>query len=178
MRALEPRKPSVRASQLRNRNQSRPNRIDIDAPTFDLTESNWITNATLRSLENKWQTAVKEHDAETLDKLLAYSFQATSINGRTASKARTLKNVREDKNVYRSARAKDMTITMKRADIAIVTGISVQSGTKENGEKIFQHNSVQRHLEAAQRRMDLRRQRSEQSSGRALARRNSLPSAR
>jgi hypothetical protein len=78
---------------------------------------------------------VKDHDADALDKLLADGFEATSIGGKTASKARILRNVREDKNVYRSVRAKRMTIRMKRPGVAVVTGTSTQTGTKEDGKK-------------------------------------------
>lgn len=90
---------------------------------------------TLRSLESQWQTAIKEHDADALDKLLSESFEATSVSGRSASKARMLREVREDKNVYQSARVKGITVKMKRPGLAIVTGTAVQSGLKEDGQR-------------------------------------------
>ncbi len=129
MRAIEPRKPRAETAT----ETSTPRRYR--RPTFDLTESNWITNATLRSLENKWQDAVKDHDADALDKLLSDNFVATSVNGQSGSKERILRAIRNDKNVYRSARARKMTIKMKRPGVAVVTGTAVQSGTKESGEK-------------------------------------------
>ncbi|MDQ6938788.1 MAG: nuclear transport factor 2 family protein [Verrucomicrobiota bacterium] len=133
MRAIERRKPREETAENRAPTLAPPRRYR--RPTFDLTESNWITNATLRSLENKWQKAVKDHDADALDKLLSDNFEATSANGSNAGKTRVLNSVRNDKNVYRSARAKSMTINMKRPGVAVVTGISIQSGTKEDGEK-------------------------------------------
>lgn len=133
MRAIEPRKPREETAENRTANSAPPRRYR--RPTFDLSESNWITNANLRSLENKWQSAVKDHDAAVLDKLLSDNFEATSANGSSAGKTRVLNSVRNDKNVYRSARAKSMTIKMQRPGVAVVSGISIQSGTKEEGEK-------------------------------------------
>ena len=130
---MEPRKPREETAEKPTPTPAPPRRYR--RPTFDLTESNWITNATLRSLENKWQDAVKAHDADALDKLLADNFVATSANGNTGSKERILHGIRNDKNVYDSARAKSMTIKMKRPGVVVVSGVSIQSGTKESGEK-------------------------------------------
>lgn len=130
---MEPRKLREEASEKKKQRPTPAPRYR--RPTFDLSESNWITNATLRSLENKWQDAVKDHDADALDKLLSDNFVATSVNGQAGSKERILRAVRKDKNVYRSARARKMMIKMKRPGVAIVTGTAVQNGTKENGEE-------------------------------------------
>ncbi len=130
---MEPRTPRKETTENRTPEPAPPQRYR--RPTFDLTESNWITNATLRSLENKWQDAVKDHDADAVDKLLSDNFVATSANGNTGSKERILRGIRNDNNVYDSARAKNMTIKMKRPGVAVVTGVSIQSGTKESGEK-------------------------------------------
>jgi hypothetical protein len=90
---------------------------------------------TLRSLENKWQTAIKEHNDEAIDKLLADGFEATSVAGKVASKEKILREVREDKNVYHSARVKGVTVKMKRPGVAVVTGTAEQTGLKEDGRR-------------------------------------------
>ncbi|MGZ5004270.1 MAG: nuclear transport factor 2 family protein [Chthoniobacterales bacterium] len=131
MRAVEPRKPGPRSTPA----ERAPERRTYRRPTFDLSESNWITRTTIRSQESKWQNAIKDHDADALDKLLAENFEATSVNGGTASKARIVANVRADKNVYESAHASNMIVKMKTPGVAVVTGYATQKGTKESGEK-------------------------------------------
>ena len=104
-------------------------------PTFDLAESNWATAATLRSLEQRWQAALKNKDVEALGQLLAPDFVGTSADGRTASKSRMLSLLRNDKNVYRSARAHGMKVSMTGPRTAVVTGRTTESGTTEDGRR-------------------------------------------
>lgn len=130
VRAVEPHPPHVGGTS----SESQPDRRTYHRAS-DLSESNWITRTTIRTLESKWQDAIKKRDADTLDKLLADDFQATSVNGRTASKARMLREVRDDTNTYKSARASNMIVRMKTPGVAVVTGYATQKGTKEDGEK-------------------------------------------
>ena len=94
-----------------------------------------MTNATIRSLENKWQAAVKAHDADALDKLLDDDFVATSSSGRKASKARVLRELREDKNVYGSVHVRGTAVNMIRPGMAVISGTLVERGTKEDGQR-------------------------------------------
>ncbi|MFL6593862.1 MAG: nuclear transport factor 2 family protein [Chthoniobacterales bacterium] len=104
-------------------------------PTFDLSGSTWVTAATIRSLENRWEAAVKDHDVDALDKLLAPSFEGTSISDSSASKSRMLALLRRDKNVYKSAKAHSMTVKNSDPKTAIVTGTSIEIGVTEDGKK-------------------------------------------
>ncbi len=98
-------------------------------------ESSWITRTTIRSLETKWQDAIRKRDPEALDKLLADDFRTTSADGGAASKSQILREVRDNTNTYHSAKASNMVVKMQTPEIAVVTGIAKQKGTKENGEK-------------------------------------------
>ena len=103
-------------------------------PTFDLS-GDGKTKRTIRSLENRWQEAIKAHDVEALEKLLADDFVATSLTGQAGTKTRLLRELRNDKNVYRSARVQRMTVRAVRPGVAVVTGIATEAGTKENGQR-------------------------------------------
>ncbi len=103
-------------------------------PTFDISEGNWATAATIRSLENKWQAAIKDHDLKALDQLLAENLTATSSTGKEGSKATLLREVRRDKNVYKSAHARGMSVRNDGPGKAIVTGIATESGITKDGK--------------------------------------------
>ena len=130
VRAVEPRKPWIRRIPAEKYDGPRAYQ-----PTFDLSGGNWAAKTRLRALENKWQAAIKNHDVETLEKLLDDDFVATSSAGKTASKARLLRELRNDKSVYRSTRARGMSVRTVRPGVAVVTGIATETGTKENGQK-------------------------------------------
>lgn len=130
VRAVEPRKPWI--SRIPAEKTEGP---PAYRPTIDLTSISWTTKSTLRSLENKWQSAIKNHDVDALDKLLDEDFIGTSASGRKASKARMLRELRNDKNVYRSARTKGMSVRMVRDRVATVTGIATETGTTAEGKK-------------------------------------------
>ncbi len=105
-------------------------------PTFDLSgDSSWTTAATVRSLENKWQAAIRRRDVEAVEKLLADNFTGTSSTGREGSKATLLTEVRKDKNAYSSARAQEMKVRSLAPNVAIVTGIASETGTTPEGKR-------------------------------------------
>lgn len=104
-------------------------------PTFDLSESSWVVAVTLRSLESRWEDAVKNHDSRALSKLMSSNFEASSANGVDASKSRILSLLERDKNVYRSARAHGMRVRSLGGGTAVVTGVSSEGGETAGGKK-------------------------------------------
>ena len=86
-------------------------------------------------MENKWQAAIRAHDVEALDKLLDPDFTGTSAAGKTASKEKILRELKNDKNTYRSARASEMSVRTVRPGVVVVSGIATESGVKEDGKK-------------------------------------------
>jgi outer membrane biosynthesis protein TonB len=131
VRAVEPRQPWIRRIPAEKKDGP-----PASKPTFDLSGgASWMTNGTIRAMENKWQSAVKAHDVDALDKLLDDDFVATSASGKKASKSRLLRELREDKNVYRSAQIRGTSVRIVRPGVAEITGTITESGTKENGER-------------------------------------------
>ena len=130
VRALEPGRPFIRRLPARPNDGPRASR-----PTFDLSESSWATAATLRSLEKRWANAIKNHDVQALDALLADNFSGTSRTGGEASKQRMLALLRRDKNVYKSARVHGMSVRNLGPAAAVVTGIATEAGVTDDGRK-------------------------------------------
>jgi len=123
------------AALIRRAPTSRPDESPVRRPTFDLSRASWGTAISIRSLENKWQAAIKRHDINAIDQLLAEDFQATSSTGRKAGKATLLAELRKDENAYRSTRAQGMTVRSLGPDVAIVTGTATESGTTADGRQ-------------------------------------------
>ncbi len=130
VRAVEPRAPWFRRASASPRTSAPASR-----PTFDVSESSWVVAVSLRSLESRWEDAVKNHNTEALGELLSSNFEATSGGGNEASRKRTLSLLRRDKNVYRSARAHGMRVKTLGAGSAVVTGVSTESGVTADGMK-------------------------------------------
>jgi uncharacterized protein (TIGR02246 family) len=92
-------------------------------------------SATIRRLENRWQQAIRENDAKTISELVAPDFVGTSTTGRVGSKSTLLSAVRRDKNTYKSATARSMSVRTQGDDVAVVTGIARESGTTPDGKR-------------------------------------------
>lgn len=88
----------------------------------------------MKSLERKWQRALVDKDAETINDLLARDFVATSSTGKVGSKSTLLNAIRRDKNDYKSADARGMSVRMLGPRVAVVTGIATETGTTPDGK--------------------------------------------
>lgn len=87
----------------------------------------------VKNLERKWQRALVDKDVETINDLLARDFVATSSTGKVGSKSTLLNAIRRDKNDYKSADARGMSVKMLGPRVAVVTGTATESGTTPNG---------------------------------------------
>ena len=103
-------------------------------PTFDLSAGDTSVSGTVRRLENRWQEAIRKHDVDTIDELVAADFVGTSSTGKVGSKSTLLSQMRRDKNEYKTAEARSMSVKAQGDDVAIVTGIARESGTTPDGK--------------------------------------------
>ena len=92
-------------------------------------------SATVRGLENEWQAAIRNHDVSALSALLAADFVGTSSTGRVGSKETMLSELRKDKNEYKSVEARGMSVRTQGDDIAVVTGVTKETGTTKDGAR-------------------------------------------
>ncbi|HSH40114.1 MAG TPA: nuclear transport factor 2 family protein, partial [Chthoniobacterales bacterium] len=87
----------------------------------------------VKALERKWQKALVAKDVRAINDLLAGDFVATSSTGRVGSKSTLLNTIRRDRNEYRSADARGMSVRMLGPRVAVVTGVATESGTTPDG---------------------------------------------
>lgn len=106
-------------------------------PTFDLSRrGSGSVSSTLRGLKNRWQTAIMNGDAKTIAELAADDFVGTSATGRIPSKSALLAAVRKDKNVYKSVKARGMSVRSLGPGVAVITGIASRTGTTPDGKPL------------------------------------------
>ena len=101
--AVEPRDSSARQAPT-----PPPEKPRLFQPASQAPQSSSWTAATIRDLENRWQTAIKNHDVETIEKLLSDDLEATSVTGAKGGKKDVLRALKNDKSVYKSVRAENM----------------------------------------------------------------------
>ena len=87
----------------------------------------------MKNLERKWQKALVNKDVDTINDLLASDFVATSSTGKVGSKSTLLNAIRRDKNEYKSADARGMSVRMLGPRVAVVTGVATETGTTPDG---------------------------------------------
>ena len=87
----------------------------------------------VKNLERRWQKALVSKDVDTINDLLASDFVATSSTGKVGSKSTLLNAIRRDKNEYKSADARGMSVRMLGPRVAVVTGVATESGTTPDG---------------------------------------------
>lgn len=105
-------------------------------PTFDLSQrTKGSVASTLRALENRWAKAIRDRDEKTVAQLVADDFVGTSSTGKVGSKSTLVSAVRRDKNEYKSATARGMSVRSLGPDAAVVTGIASEAGTTPDGKR-------------------------------------------
>lgn len=110
--------------------------VGASRPTFDLSNRpDRDVASTIKRLENKWQTAIREHDVKALSELLAPEFVGTSSTGKVGSRHTLISALRRDKNTYTTVEARGMSVRTPGDDIAIVTGVTREAGMTPEGKR-------------------------------------------
>ena len=145
VRAVEPRSPSSRrvapSRSGANEEDDDEERISPPPPRSARALDYWDEDpgSTIKTLEKKWQKAITNKDLDTIDELLARDFVATSSTGKVGSKSTLLNLIRRDKNEYKSADVRGMSVRMLGPKVAVVTGIATERGTTAD-VKIFNNS--------------------------------------
>ncbi|MEP6699352.1 MAG: nuclear transport factor 2 family protein [Verrucomicrobiota bacterium] len=87
----------------------------------------------LKALEEHWEASLATHDASVIEKVVANDFVGTSSGGRLGSKATLLAEMRRDKNTYKSAASRQMSVHVYGSNVAVVFGTAKESGTDPSG---------------------------------------------
>jgi ketosteroid isomerase-like protein len=92
----------------------------------------------IKALEREWETAISNHDGSVIERVVADDFVGVSSTGRIGDKGTLLGEVRRDKNTYKTASARQMTVRTYGSRVAVVLGITKESGTTPSGRP-FDH---------------------------------------
>jgi ketosteroid isomerase-like protein len=103
----------------------------MDRPGIRNTvESNADVEKLVARLDTEYQQAVKVHDVETMDRILADDFVLVTGRGKAYSKAELLKDAREGKTIYERQEDTQQTVRVW-GDTAVITALLWEKGTSD-----------------------------------------------
>ncbi len=94
--------------------------------------------AKLKELEKRWEVSLLNHHTDVIERLVADDFVGTSSSGKVGGKSTLLAEARRDKNFYKSAVSRHMSVHSYGAHVAVVLGIAKETG-KDSGGRSFSH---------------------------------------
>lgn len=101
-------------------------------------ELNGSAGDRIKTLEREWESAIANHDASVIERVVADDFVGVSSTGRIGDKGTLLAEAKRDKNTYKTASARQMTVRMYGSHVAVVLGMTKESGTTASGRP-FDH---------------------------------------
>lgn len=96
------------------------------------------TADTIKQLEQEWESAIAKHDPSIIERVVADDFVGVSSSGRIGDKNTLIAEAKRDKNTYKTASARQMTVRTYGARVAVVLGMTKESGTTASGRP-FDH---------------------------------------
>ncbi len=92
----------------------------------------------IKALEREWEASIVKHDPSVIERLVADDFVGVSSAGKVGDKLTLLYEARRDKSVYKTATARQMSVHTYSPNVAVVLGITKESGTDSAG-RAFDH---------------------------------------
>ena len=92
----------------------------------------------IKALEREWETAISKHDPSVIDRVVADDFIGVSSSGRIGDKDTLIAEAKRDKNTYKTASARQMTVRVYGSHVAVVLGITKEIGATPSGRP-FDH---------------------------------------
>jgi ketosteroid isomerase-like protein len=130
VRSISPRPANAKAApKAEKREPTKPEREEASGNVGD----------TIKALESEWESGISKHDPSVIERVVADDFVGVSSSGRIGDKATLLAEVKRDKNEYRTASARQMTVHAFGAHVAVVLGMTKESGTTASGQS-FDHS--------------------------------------
>jgi len=90
-------------------------------------------DASIKDMENRWETAVAAHDATTVQGFVAADFMGVSSRGKFTGKSGVLSEIK-NKDTYKSAKNERLNLRMYGPNVAVVTGRAREKGTGADGK--------------------------------------------
>lgn len=112
-------------------------------PETRSSESRWVEptgsiSDIVKTLEKEWENAIANHDTTVISRVVANDFVGVSSSGRIGDKMTLLYEAKRDKNVYKSAAARQMSVHVYGTKVAVVLGVTKETGTTSSGRP-FSH---------------------------------------
>jgi ketosteroid isomerase-like protein len=90
--------------------------------------------ATIREIEDKWESSVMNHDPSVAQGYLADDFRGVSSKGKVMSKANLLAEIKKDTDVYSSTKNGKVDVRVFGGQFAVATGTSTEAGKDKAGQ--------------------------------------------
>lgn len=133
VRAMSPRPPNTKpVPKPEQRAEARP------AAPERRAEASGNVGETIKQLEQQWESAIAKHDTSIIDRVVADDFVGVSSTGRIGDKSTLIYEAKRDKNTYKTASARQMTVHTFGSHVAVVLGLTKESGTTASGRP-FDH---------------------------------------
>jgi ketosteroid isomerase-like protein len=103
------------------------------APTTAKPGKKTSVVGSLKELENAWEASIPNHDAAAVESLVASDFSGVSSKGKFTSKSSLLKELKNDKDTYTSAKNEKLNVHIYGPNVAVITGSAREKGTAKDG---------------------------------------------
>lgn len=111
-----------------------------ETPTAPPTaEERGDVGATIRRLEQEWESAIAKHETDVIERVVADDFIGVSSSGRIGEKAKLISEAKRDTNTYKTATASHMQVRTFGANVAVVLGVTRENGSTASGRS-FDHS--------------------------------------
>jgi ketosteroid isomerase-like protein len=104
------------------------------SPSTGKPEKKMSAEATIKDNENRWEAAVANHDAATVQTMVASDFMGISAKGKFMNKSGLLNEYKSDKDTYKSAKNEKLNVRAYDKDVIVVTGSAREKGTDKDGK--------------------------------------------
>ena len=95
-------------------------------------------SSVIKALEKEWEASIIKHDSSVIERIVADDFVGVSSAGKVGDKTTLLYEAKRDKNVYKVATARQMSVHTYGPNVAVVLGITKETGTDSAG-RAFDH---------------------------------------
>ena len=103
------------------------------APTTAKPGKKTSLERSLKELENAWEASIPNHDTAAVQSLIASDFSGVSSKGKFTSKSSLLKELKNDKDTYTSAKNEKLSVHLYGPNVAVITGSAREKGTAKDG---------------------------------------------
>jgi ketosteroid isomerase-like protein len=90
--------------------------------------------ATIRDIEDKWESSVMKHDSSVAQAYLADDFRGVSSKGKVMNKSNLLSEIKKDTDVYSSTKNGKVEVRVFGGQFAVTTGTSTEVGNTKDGQ--------------------------------------------